>query len=534
MQATARLSDLTVDTMNVRHIGANDQANKTLEASIRQHGLINPLIVRKNGSAKTFTVIDGARRLNALRAIFEADTLVDVHVKDTDDKNSTDLSLSMNVSNALMHPVDQFRAFAKLNDDGLSVDDIATKYAISEKAVLQSLALGNLHEVVLNGWMEGAIKEDVAQAFTLCSSKKHQLELYSQLVIKGNYLPHRRDVLSALRANDTADRAWLDYVGQEAYEARGGKVTRDLFGNGVVISDRDLLKSMMDELVEAKVEELRAEGWSWVEIGRPDNLWLYERINPKPDSTPEEDARLEELEALIDNQDTPDDEHDKASKEVEALNTEIDKRSFTDDHRKKAGAFVLLDAWKGIDVSRGFIKPKSVAQKKNELTGDGITETEAPEPTTISSALSQRLYLQRLTGIKAAITFSRDTAASKKGAWTPGIIALDALLKDFNLDRPYGISQTIIDCLDGMVAALDKKVVVRAMSEAFDAVDYFKSLPAPMLLTVIGEAVSEQAAKDRKGSKKSALTDFAVANYGKWLPVQLRTTHYDGPANAPN
>jgi ParB family transcriptional regulator, chromosome partitioning protein len=97
------------------------------------------------------------------------------------------------------------------------------------------------------------------------------------------------------------------FVGIEAYEAGGGRVTRDLFSgdDDGFLDDAALVNRLAIEKLEKKAEELRTD-WAWAKaVLDPDYGFLsqYRRIEPQPAEYPPEiaaeldrvEARLEEL-----------------------------------------------------------------------------------------------------------------------------------------------------------------------------------------------------------------------------------------------
>ena len=79
--------------------------------------------------------------------------------------------------------------------------------------------------------------------------------------------------------------------------------------------------------------------------------------------------------------------------------------------------------------------------------------------------------------------------------------------------------------------AINPKAMNTALRETFDAADYFKRVPAALVIKAIEEAVNPEEARRVGKLKKKDAVDFAVANVigTKWLPDELRVAGYDGP-----
>src|SRR5262249_39382018 len=104
-----------------------------LMRSLDQHGVIVPLLVRKNGDL-TWDVIDGNRRLAALQALFKRDKQdpqeVMVPCVEMGEGNALEISMVANVERVDLHPVDRFEVYSTLVEGGVTVQDIANRYGM--------------------------------------------------------------------------------------------------------------------------------------------------------------------------------------------------------------------------------------------------------------------------------------------------------------------------------------------------------------------------------------------------------------------
>jgi ParB-like chromosome segregation protein Spo0J len=182
---TIKLSDLHIDKMNVR--GAA-KAEPDFIANIAARGVEQKLVVRPNGTG--FGVVDGGKRLSALQALLaggkiKADHPVPVDLrKGMTDAEARELSLTLNIVRADMHPVDKYRAFVQLNHDKtkpIDVDKLAARFGIERKEMDKIIALGGLSDVVLDAWRSDRISAAGAKVFTLCPSKKAQEIVFAKV-----------------------------------------------------------------------------------------------------------------------------------------------------------------------------------------------------------------------------------------------------------------------------------------------------------------------------------------------------------------
>ena len=107
---------------------------RELEASLQAHGLLENLVVRAN-DGKTFQVVGGGRRLQALRALakkrrsrFRTTTPIPCRVM-PDDAIDEEISYAENAVRVNMHPVYQFTAFHTMLERGLSAREIVASHA---------------------------------------------------------------------------------------------------------------------------------------------------------------------------------------------------------------------------------------------------------------------------------------------------------------------------------------------------------------------------------------------------------------------
>jgi ParB family chromosome partitioning protein len=125
------------------------EALQELIDSIRQHGIIQPLIVRRVGAR--IELIAGERRW---RAAQEAGlTQVPVIIRSASDLEVLELSLIENLQRADLNPIEEAQGYARLsNEFGMRQEDIALKVGRSRAAVANAMRLLDLHPQV-QAWL---------------------------------------------------------------------------------------------------------------------------------------------------------------------------------------------------------------------------------------------------------------------------------------------------------------------------------------------------------------------------------------------
>jgi len=123
----------------------NEAALEELAASMKEYGVISPLVVKKNGDI--YTIIAGERRYRAARIAKLAE--VPVIVKDYTDGDILQVALIENIQRQDLTPIEEALCYKRLMDDFFfSADDIAGKVGKSKHAVIGALHLLELDKRV--------------------------------------------------------------------------------------------------------------------------------------------------------------------------------------------------------------------------------------------------------------------------------------------------------------------------------------------------------------------------------------------------
>jgi ParB family chromosome partitioning protein len=134
-----------------------------LTASIREHGVLQPLIVTPGDTQGRYILIAGERRLQAARLAGLAS--VPVLVRPATDQQRLELAIIENVQRSDLSALEQAEAYRQLAEDfNLSHEEIAARVGKSRVAVSNTLRLLKLPDPVKNALIEGRISEGHARA----------------------------------------------------------------------------------------------------------------------------------------------------------------------------------------------------------------------------------------------------------------------------------------------------------------------------------------------------------------------------------
>lgn len=530
---------------NARVTGRTDGIAE-LAAHIFGRGKIDDLLIYDDGVPLTYFVANGNRSLAALRMIYgeESEELIDCKL--TTAERAYEDSLAVAVLVRKFHPVDEYEGFAKLRDQGKTNEEIAREYGLSEKQVRQALALGELSPRIRDAWRKGEIRAEVAQAFTLAKDHKSQDKIFAKLDKQDDLSAH--SIRSELGIKSNHELAGLvAFITPDLYRERGGAISEDLFGEYHSVSDEPLVKTLAAEKLDRCCADLIELGWSWAKplsdlhhgamhwpthhVAEKDLIWKA----GEKELRAEVDKKLKAME----NDSAPWDhaEHDRLEAEIDAIDREVNGRSFTPKQMGKLGCIVDIEDGK-LEITYGVTKPAEQLQENrglatadvgNDDRGRAAPIEAAPkkEATTISNALADSLGEQLMQATKDALL--ADAAGGAAILVTLAGIVADQIKPQQKFHMPSPVTNK----LAAVRAALTPAAMNTAIAKRFDAKDYFNRASKVIVLKAVKEAINADEARKLAESSKAEIAKFALANVVKtgWLPKELRTPHYAGPGS---
>lgn len=141
----------------------NEERLNELAESIRQHGIVQPLIVRKN--AGRYIIIAGERRFRA--AIIAGMAEVPVIVRDMDAREVMEVALIENIQRENLNPIEEAAAIRFLmQEHDLTQEEVAKRLSKSRPAIANSVRLLQLPEMVQELLREGRIQPGHARVLS--------------------------------------------------------------------------------------------------------------------------------------------------------------------------------------------------------------------------------------------------------------------------------------------------------------------------------------------------------------------------------
>jgi ParB family transcriptional regulator, chromosome partitioning protein len=159
-----------------------ERALTDLAASIRENGIIQPVVVRRRHDS--FELIVGERRLRA--AMLAGLTHVPAVISNVAEPKMLEIALIENVQRTDLDPVETALAYKRLAEEfNLTHEDIAAKVGKSRSAVTNSLRLLSLPQKVREALSAGLISEGHARAVLGITNRQSQEDLCARIIEEG-------------------------------------------------------------------------------------------------------------------------------------------------------------------------------------------------------------------------------------------------------------------------------------------------------------------------------------------------------------
>ncbi|ABI93371.1 ParB/RepB/Spo0J family partition protein (plasmid) [Roseobacter denitrificans] len=434
------LSSLSLSPLNPRQ-EVPDEDVASLAESIKTVGLIQPIagLETKDG----VEIVAGGRRLRALRLAAadlgqdEATYLVNVTVT-TDAAQAQSWASTENVNRKNLHPAQEVRAYADMIQSGSDESTVAKAFGVTVRHVKGRMKLAVLPTVILDALRADEITLDVAAAYTVADTTEQAAEVFERL--NGGWMG---DQLHSIRSELTQDAADGDgklatFVGRAAYEAAGGAVTEDLFGEDVYFTDSEIVQQLADAKLAEAAEALKGEGWLWVETAYEQPSYEVTQKMGRAYAQPvapseDQQARYDALADIV--------ETDTATEaemaEFDALEEAMEQKAYTEDQKRLAGVFLYITYHGELGATYGMIRPEN----RKEAEDAGICAKNAHHTSYSAAEKPKSAYSAALTADLARVrTCAVQTALLDKPELALDLVTF-ALVQSM-YDSPIGISTT--------------------------------------------------------------------------------------------
>ena len=181
----------------------NDTDLVELSNSLREHGLVQPIVVRTHGDR--YQLIAGQRRLFAARRLGWGK--VPVRVLEVDDRQMSEIAIVENLQRRDLDPLEKAASFKQyLSAWGGTQDELAKRLSIDRSTVANLIRLLELPEAVQKRLRSGAISMGHARALLPLGDEEEQARLADRIASDGlSVRAIEAEVAEILRADDMAD-----------------------------------------------------------------------------------------------------------------------------------------------------------------------------------------------------------------------------------------------------------------------------------------------------------------------------------------
>ena len=157
----------------------DEKALNELADSIKEHGIIEPIIVRQLNDK--YEIIAGERRYKA--ACIAGLTKVPVIVRNLSDYKSAQVAVIENVQRRNLNPIEEAKSYKRILDQGLKTqEELAKEIGVSQSTIANKLRLLSLAEPVKQALSENKISERHARALLKLSSLDKQEEMLNKVI----------------------------------------------------------------------------------------------------------------------------------------------------------------------------------------------------------------------------------------------------------------------------------------------------------------------------------------------------------------
>jgi len=234
----------------------DEEGLKELSDSIKEHGIIQPLVLRKLGDK--YEIVAGERRYKA--ASMAGLTTVPAVISNIDDNKAAEVAIVENVQRRNLTAIEEARSYKNLLDKGyLTQDELAKKMGLSQPAIANKLRLLNLDDEVQQALLDEKISERHARTLLRIKDKEIQKDWLHRII---------NERLTVRQLDEELKKANVDTDDEESDGVEGGvplveaqATTEEIKANSRDIRDLNAKMSIEDmmkptEIVNEEIETL--------------------------------------------------------------------------------------------------------------------------------------------------------------------------------------------------------------------------------------------------------------------------------------
>lgn len=249
----------------------NEESLKELANSIREHGVLQPLLVSKIeketefGTKVEYQLIAGERRLKAaqIAGLESVPVIIKNIVKDAE---HLEMAIVENLQRTDLNPVETARAYAKLQDIfGLTQREIAQHLGKSRETIANTLRLLNLPTEIQEAVAKNQISESQARLLLMIDDQVQQQNLFKEIISNNLSV---RELRSRIRKTQLPTTNYqllkeidpeIHHLQEQLTELLGAKVKIEPFGNAQGKGGKIIIDFYSAEEIEGIIKKLSPE-----------------------------------------------------------------------------------------------------------------------------------------------------------------------------------------------------------------------------------------------------------------------------------
>ena len=229
----------------------DEDALQELSESIKEHGVLEPIIVKK--SIKGYELVAGERRTKASRLAGKA--TIPAIIKDFDDQSMMEIALLENIQRENLTPIEEAKAYKNFMDKmDLTQEEVANKFKKSRSYVTNMLGLLKLPSSVQKDVVAGKISMSAARVLSKMDDEDKIIELAERIKKEGLSV-HALEELSQseeIIKRKPISRVKTDSTRYKIYE----KTMKDTLGTKVGISSNKITISFDSDADLTRILEI--------------------------------------------------------------------------------------------------------------------------------------------------------------------------------------------------------------------------------------------------------------------------------------
>lgn len=204
-----------------------------LSESIKEHGVIQPVILKKEN--KTYTIIAGERRWRACKIAGVKE--IPAIIMNLSDKEILEISLIENIQRQDLNPIEEAVAFRKLIDDfNLTQEQLSIRIGKSRTAITNCLRLLNLDSRVQEYLIDGVITEGHGRALLALEDKDIQYKLAQSIIDEGLSVRETEKLIKSINLQKKVEK--IKVKQQNPYYSDIKEKLESLFETKVILADK--------------------------------------------------------------------------------------------------------------------------------------------------------------------------------------------------------------------------------------------------------------------------------------------------------